>query len=70
MIRVLTILAALVVALGATAAPASALEPPAPGYVPFVPIPYPSTGWTEDKRSVVEKVDYLIIEMEKVLVTS
>jgi hypothetical protein len=40
MTRVLTILAA-VVALGVTAAPASALEPPTTGPVP---IPYPNTG--------------------------
>jgi hypothetical protein len=40
MTRVLTILAA-VVALGVTAAPASALEPPITGPVP---IPYPNTG--------------------------
>jgi hypothetical protein len=66
-IRVLTILAALV-AFGATAVPASALEPTR---VPrFVPVPYPNISATPAKRSGDVKVDYMIVVMEEATVTS
>jgi hypothetical protein len=69
MIRVLTTLAA-VLALAVTAAPASAASME-PGPSPlFVPIPYPVTGAAHPKGSADDDDTYVIIEMEKALITS